>query len=149
MLDKTVDGIEYWAINSDHQALSRSKAKGAKTLSIGATVTRGLGAGGDPAKGQLAAEENMAELAEIVEGADLVFITAGMVRCNDRYPCSIHRSLCSRCAHPRLVQCLCLLLLVLVDTGRRHRIGSGAGRRSNGPVRGCSHHWDCHETICL
>ena len=80
MLDKTVDGIEYWAINSDHQALSRSKAKGAKTLSIGATVTRGLGAGGDPAKGQLAAEENMAELAEIVEGADLVFITAGMVR---------------------------------------------------------------------
>ena len=79
MLDKTVDGIEYWAINSDHQALSRSKAKGAKTLSIGATVTRGLGAGGDPAKGQLAAEENMAELAEIVEGADLIFITAGMV----------------------------------------------------------------------
>ena len=87
MLDKTVDGIEYWAINSDHQALSRSKAKGAKTLSIGATVTRGLGAGGDPAKGQLAAEENMAELAEIVEGADLVFITAGMVRSN----CGRHR----------------------------------------------------------
>ena len=42
-------------------------------------MTRGLGAGGDPAKGQLAAEENMAELAEIVEGADLIFITAGMV----------------------------------------------------------------------
>jgi len=79
MLDKAIDGIEYWAINSDNQALSRSKSKGAKILSIGSTTTRGLGAGGDPAKGQLAAEENLEELEELVQGADLVFVTAGMV----------------------------------------------------------------------
>ena len=141
MLDKTVDGIEYWAINSDHQALSRSKAKGAKTLSIGATVTRGLGAGGDPAKGQLAAEENMAELAEIVEGADLIFITAGMV---------ITRLVSTAPFLCELLMCVCATrILGESEKGRWHRIRSGTSSCSHGPVGGSANNWDCYQTFCL
>lgn len=54
MLDTAVGGVDFWAINTDAQALGRSKAKGAKTLNIGAAVTRGLGAGGNPEIGRLA-----------------------------------------------------------------------------------------------
>jgi len=80
MLDNKIEGVEYWAINSDHQALERFRGRDANIISLGATVSRGLGAGGDPAKGQLAAEESMAELTKVVKGADLVFITSGLVR---------------------------------------------------------------------
>jgi hypothetical protein len=48
MLDTAVGGVDFWALNTDAQALGRSKAKGAKVLNIGASVTRGLGAGGNP-----------------------------------------------------------------------------------------------------
>merc|ERR1719263_2408148 len=48
MLDTRIGGVEFWAINTDAQALGRSKAKGASILNIGSSVTRGLGAGGDP-----------------------------------------------------------------------------------------------------
>jgi hypothetical protein len=54
MLDTDVGGVDFWAINTDAQALGRSKAKGAKTLNIGAAVTRGLGAGGNPDIGRMA-----------------------------------------------------------------------------------------------
>jgi cell division protein FtsZ len=54
MLDTAVGGVDFWAINTDAQALGRSKAKGAKVLNIGAAVTRGLGAGGNPEIGRLA-----------------------------------------------------------------------------------------------
>ena len=54
MLDTDVGGVDFWAINTDAQALGRSKAKGAKTLNIGASVTRGLGAGGNPDIGRMA-----------------------------------------------------------------------------------------------
>lgn len=54
MLDTAVRGVDFWAVNTDAQALGRSKAKGAKTLNIGAAVTRGLGAGGNPDIGRMA-----------------------------------------------------------------------------------------------
>lgn len=57
MLDTAVGGVDFWAINTDAQALGRSKAKGAKVLNIGAAVTRGLGAGGNPEIGRLAVRE--------------------------------------------------------------------------------------------
>lgn len=78
MLDTEVGGVDFWAINTDAQALGRSKAKGAKTLNIGAAVTRGLGAGGNPEIGRLAAEESLSEIQAMVAGTDLCFVTSGM-----------------------------------------------------------------------
>lgn len=71
-------GVEFWALNTDAQALGRSKAKGAKVLNIGASVTRGLGAGGNPEIGRLAAEESRKEISACVTGTDLCFVTSGM-----------------------------------------------------------------------
>jgi cell division protein FtsZ len=78
MLDTAVGGVEFWALNTDAQALGRSKAKGARILNIGATATRGLGAGGNPEIGRLAAEESRKEIAAMVSGTDLCFVTSGM-----------------------------------------------------------------------
>lgn len=78
MLDTRIGGVEFWAINTDAQALGRSKAKGASILNIGSSVTRGLGAGGNPDMGRLAAEESREEISAMVSGADLCFITSGM-----------------------------------------------------------------------
>jgi cell division protein FtsZ len=78
MLDTSVGGVDFWAINTDAQALGRSKAKGAKVLNIGAAVTRGLGAGGNPEIGRMAAEESRKEIAHMVAGTDLCFVTSGM-----------------------------------------------------------------------
>lgn len=78
MLDTRIGGVEFWAINTDAQALGRSQAKGASTLNIGSSVTRGLGAGGNPEMGRLAAEESREEINAMVSGADLCFITSGM-----------------------------------------------------------------------
>jgi cell division protein FtsZ len=78
MLDTEVGGVDFWSINTDAQALGRSKAKGARVMNIGASVTRGLGAGGNPEVGRLAAEESRKEIASMVEGTDLCFVTSGM-----------------------------------------------------------------------
>lgn len=78
MMETRVKGVEFWAVNTDAQALGRSKAKGAKTLNIGSTVTRGLGAGGNPEVGQAAAEESRAEIGAMVAGTDMCFVTSGM-----------------------------------------------------------------------
>ena len=78
MLDTRVSGVDFWALNTDAQALGRSKAKGAKVLNIGTSATRGLGAGGNPDVGKLAAEESRPEIAAMVEGTDLCFVTSGM-----------------------------------------------------------------------
>ena len=78
MLETRVGGVDFWAINTDAQALGRSKAKGASVLNIGASVTRGLGAGGEPEIGRLAAEESREEIAAMVSGTDLCFVTSGM-----------------------------------------------------------------------
>mmetsp|Transcript_11205 Transcript_11205/g.15773 ORF Transcript_11205/g.15773 Transcript_11205/m.15773 type:complete len:592 (-) Transcript_11205:171-1946(-) len=78
MLDTRVVGVDFWAINTDAQALGRSKAKGAKVLNIGSAATRGLGAGGNPEVGRLAAEESKREIGAVIEGCDLCFVTSGM-----------------------------------------------------------------------
>jgi cell division protein FtsZ len=70
-------GVECFCINTDAQALEVS-SRGARQVQIGRDVTRGLGAGGNPAIGRLAAAESQGEIAQIVEGADLVFVVAGM-----------------------------------------------------------------------
>jgi cell division protein FtsZ len=76
MIQTRIEGVTFWAINTDAQALAKSLAP--NVLNIGRTLTRGLGAGGDPAVGAKAALENTAELERICKGADMVFITAGM-----------------------------------------------------------------------
>lgn len=76
MIDSGVAGIEFWALNTDAQALT--KASNSNHLQIGQKLTRGLGAGGNPAIGQKAAEESRDEISTAIEGADLVFITSGM-----------------------------------------------------------------------
>jgi len=76
MIASGVTGIDFWAINTDSQALTNSGAP--DRIQIGQKLTRGLGAGGNPAIGQKAAEESKDEIARALEGTDLVFITAGM-----------------------------------------------------------------------
>ncbi|MBE9167187.1 cell division protein FtsZ [Pleurocapsales cyanobacterium LEGE 06147] len=76
MIRADVAGIEFWAINTDAQALNQAAAP--QKLQIGQKITRGLGAGGNPAIGQKAAEESRDEIAHALENTDLVFITAGM-----------------------------------------------------------------------
>lgn len=77
MIASEVAGVEFWSINTDAQALTHSITP-SRRLQIGQKLTRGLGAGGNPAIGQKAAEESREEIAVALEGADMVFITAGM-----------------------------------------------------------------------
>ncbi|MCL1905508.1 MAG: cell division protein FtsZ, partial [Clostridiales bacterium] len=76
MIDNDLTGVEFVAINTDKQALGYSKAEA--QLQIGPKLTKGLGAGGDPEVGRKAAEESKAELTALLDGVDMVFITAGM-----------------------------------------------------------------------
>ncbi len=76
MIDCGVDGVEFISINTDAQALQRNKAK--MQLQLGTNVTRGLGAGANPEVGREAALEDRARIAELIDGADMLFITAGM-----------------------------------------------------------------------
>ncbi len=76
MIAEGLDGVEFVAINTDAQVLMESNA--GVTIRIGEQLTQGLGAGSDPSIGREAAEQNKDEVAEAVEGADMVFITAGM-----------------------------------------------------------------------
>ena len=77
MVETGVSGVEFWAINTDAQALAKFKST-TSILNIGKEVTRGLGAGGVPDNGRLAAQESREEIAKVMEGSDLVFVTAGM-----------------------------------------------------------------------
>ncbi len=76
MIEQGVQGVEFVAINTDAQALKRNKAR--IQLQIGSSVTKGLGAGAIPDVGRAAAEEDRARIAEVISGANMVFITAGM-----------------------------------------------------------------------
>jgi cell division protein FtsZ len=71
-----VMGVRFVAINTDAQALGLSQAE--RRLQIGESLTRGLGAGGDPSVGEAAARESEKDIAAELEGSDMVFITAGM-----------------------------------------------------------------------
>ena len=76
MIDENIGGVEFIGVNTDAQALKRCKAP--TTLQIGEKVTKGLGAGAKPEVGEAAAEENVEELAQLIKGADMVFVTCGM-----------------------------------------------------------------------
>jgi cell division protein FtsZ len=76
MIDEDLDGVEFISVNTDAQALKNSNAQ--LKLQIGKKLTRGLGAGARPEIGRQAIEESREEVARVLEGADLVFITAGM-----------------------------------------------------------------------
>jgi cell division protein FtsZ len=76
MIDSDLRGVEFFAVNTDAQALLYNKAS--NRLRIGDKVTKGLGAGGNPVIGAKAAEESSEELYEVLKGADMIFITTGM-----------------------------------------------------------------------
>lgn len=76
MIAAGLNGIEFWSCNTDAQALELASAK--NRIQIGAKLTRGLGAGGNPSIGEKAAEESREEIAQALAGSDMVFIAAGM-----------------------------------------------------------------------
>lgn len=76
MIDSGVQGVEFIAVNTDSQALNRSLAE--TKLQIGDKLTRGLGAGANPDVGKKAAEESRENIENVLKGADMVFVTAGM-----------------------------------------------------------------------
>jgi cell division protein FtsZ len=76
MIQKGLTSVEYIALNTDAQALKNSNAN--LTIQVGANLTSGLGAGARPEIGREAVEENRHDIEETIEGADMVFVTAGM-----------------------------------------------------------------------
>jgi len=76
MIEKNVGGVEFICANTDMQALKKSQAK--TVLQIGTDITKGLGAGARPEIGREAALEDRERIAEVIDGADMLFITAGM-----------------------------------------------------------------------
>jgi len=76
MIEDGLDGVEFVSINTDGQALSKSKS--VIKIQIGEKLTKGLGAGGNPEIGEKSADETQEEIAQSLRGSDMVFITAGM-----------------------------------------------------------------------
>lgn len=76
MITHNLTGVDFIAVNTDQQALAFSGAE--TVMQIGPKLTKGLGAGGNPEVGKKAAEESRAEIETLLDGADMVFITAGM-----------------------------------------------------------------------
>ncbi len=76
MIDAGIKSAEFVAMNTDYQALIRSKAE--LKIQLGAELTKGLGAGADPSIGEKAAQESIDQIKEVLQDNDLVFITAGM-----------------------------------------------------------------------
>ena len=76
MIKSGLTGVEFWLMNTDLQILNTSLCK--NKIQLGAKLTNGLGAGGEPQVGEKAAEEAQQEITQALEGADMVFVTAGM-----------------------------------------------------------------------
>jgi len=76
MMTRGLNGVEYVAINTDSQVLQMSSAN--HKIQIGTNITRGLGAGADPNVGRKALEEDREKITKVLEGSDMVFVTAGM-----------------------------------------------------------------------
>src|ERR1700757_1096803 len=76
MIERNLSGVEFIVANTDAQDLRKSRASA--KLQIGSRITKGLGVGGNPVIGKEAALEDEARIIETLEGADMVFITAGM-----------------------------------------------------------------------
>jgi cell division protein FtsZ len=76
MIEENIIGVDFIAVNTDQQALMSSQAR--QRVQIGERTTRGLGSGGNPEVGARAAEESIEELHQVLQGSDMVFVTAGM-----------------------------------------------------------------------
>ena len=76
MIAAKLQGVQFYVANTDIQALDRSSCS--SKLQLGTEMTRGLGAGGEPETGKLAAEESINEIQELLQGGDMIFIAAGM-----------------------------------------------------------------------
>ena len=76
MIEDGLDGVEFISINTDGQALAKSKSS--TKIQIGEKLTKGLGAGAKPEIGEKAAEESIEEIKQVLQGADMVFVTCGM-----------------------------------------------------------------------
>ena len=76
MIEGGMKGVSFVAVNTDKQALAKSKAE--TKIQIGEKLTKGLGAGGNPEIGQKSAEENLEDLEKFIAGSDMVFVTCGM-----------------------------------------------------------------------
>src|SRR5210317_317784 len=76
MMDSGIDGVEFICANTDAQALDNSRVR--TSLQIGCNITKGLGAGANPEVGRQAAMEDRDRIFKVIEGADMLFITAGM-----------------------------------------------------------------------
>lgn len=76
MVQQSIEGVEFIVANTDAQAMKNSSAR--TLLQLGSTITKGLGAGANPEIGRQAAIEDRERIAEVLDGADMVFITAGM-----------------------------------------------------------------------
>ena len=87
MIKEGLEGVQFYAANTDAQALASSIA--AYRIQLGAEITRGLGAGADPDVGYAAAQESAAQVRSALEGADMVFITAGMGGGTGTYAASV------------------------------------------------------------
>uniref|UniRef100_A0A0D9VWV4 Tubulin/FtsZ GTPase domain-containing protein n=1 Tax=Leersia perrieri TaxID=77586 RepID=A0A0D9VWV4_9ORYZ len=78
MIESSMNGVEFWIVNTDVQAIRMSPVHPQNRLQIGQELTRGLGAGGNPDIGMNAAKESVESIQEALYGADMVFVTAGM-----------------------------------------------------------------------
>lgn len=78
MINSHIEGADYYLINTEKGILERANTNGCKTLQIGREVAQGLGAGANPEVGEKAARESIEEINKILDGCDLVFLTAGM-----------------------------------------------------------------------
>ncbi|XVF76217.1 hypothetical protein PTKIN_Ptkin13bG0248500 [Pterospermum kingtungense] len=78
MIESEMKGVEFWIVNTDVQAMKMSPVFPEHLLQIGQELTRGLGAGGNPEIGMNAAKESKESIEEALDGADMVFVTAGM-----------------------------------------------------------------------
>ena len=76
MVEANIDGVEFICANTDAQALKNMNAR--TTLQIGGNLTKGLGAGANPDIGRQAAQDDQDRIREVIEGTDMLFITAGM-----------------------------------------------------------------------
>ena len=76
MVEANIDGVDFICANTDSQALKNMSAR--TNLQIGSSITKGLGAGANPDIGRQAAQDDRDRIAEVIEGADMLFITAGM-----------------------------------------------------------------------
>lgn len=103
MIEDGLDGVEFISINTDGQALAKSKSS--TKIQIGEKLTKGLGAGGNPEIGEKSVDETQDEIAQALRGSDMVFITAGMGG-RYRYRCSTqNRSDLQRTGYPDCRRC--------------------------------------------